>query len=87
MSLLNQPATDPRAQEHLVTRIQQPAARYILPEFRERTANGERVILVNDLAAKELCPPGWREHWAPSLRSFADCSVYELHVRDFRCGV
>jgi ATP-dependent Clp protease protease subunit len=26
-----------------VTRIQQPAARYILPEFRERTANGERL--------------------------------------------
>ncbi len=44
MSLLNQPATDPRAQEHLVTRIQQPAARYILPEFRERTANGERIM-------------------------------------------
>ena len=26
-----------------MTRIQQPAARYILPEFRERTANGERM--------------------------------------------
>jgi ATP-dependent Clp protease protease subunit len=26
-----------------VTRIHQPAARYILPEFRERTANGERL--------------------------------------------
>jgi ATP-dependent Clp protease protease subunit len=26
-----------------VTRIPQPAARYILPEFRERTANGERL--------------------------------------------
>ena len=43
MSPLHLPATDPRAQEHLVTRIQQPAARYILPEFRERTANGERM--------------------------------------------
>ena len=26
-----------------MTRIHQPAARYILPEFRERTANGERL--------------------------------------------
>lgn len=26
-----------------MSRIQQPAARYILPEFRERTANGERM--------------------------------------------
>ena len=43
MSLRYLPATDHRAQEHIVTRVQQPAARYILPEFRERTANGERV--------------------------------------------
>ena len=27
-----------------MTRIQQPSARYILPEFRERTANGERIM-------------------------------------------
>ena len=43
MSRLHPPMTETRAQEHLVTRIQQPAARYILPEFRERTANGERL--------------------------------------------
>ncbi len=43
MSPLRQPVTDPRAQEYLVTNIQQPSARYILPEFRERTANGERM--------------------------------------------
>jgi len=43
MSLRYLPATDHRAQEHIVTRVQQPAARYILPEFRERTPNGERV--------------------------------------------
>jgi ATP-dependent Clp protease protease subunit len=33
----------PRSQEPFVNRPHQPAARYILPEFRERTANGERL--------------------------------------------
>ena len=37
------PATASSFQEPPVTRIHQPAARYILPEFRERTANGERL--------------------------------------------
>jgi ATP-dependent Clp protease protease subunit len=32
-----------RPQEQAVSRTQAPAARYILPEFRERTANGERL--------------------------------------------
>ena len=37
------PLTHLRSQESLVSRSHQPAARYILPEFRERTANGERL--------------------------------------------
>ena len=37
------PLTHLRSQESLVSRSHQPAARYILPEFRERTANGARL--------------------------------------------
>jgi ATP-dependent Clp protease protease subunit len=43
MSTAHRAPTDHRPQEQAVTRTQAPAARYILPEFRERTANGERL--------------------------------------------
>lgn len=60
------------------------------------SANGERSLVV-DLTSSEACrllegkgqplaPPGWDtlHKEKPVLASFADISLYELHVRDFR---
>ncbi|HTW80335.1 MAG TPA: pullulanase-associated domain-containing protein, partial [Terracidiphilus sp.] len=38
---------------------------------------------ITDLDSDETKPDGWDESTSPSLRSFSDMSVYELHVRDF----
>jgi hypothetical protein len=46
--------------------------------------NGERTLLV-DMNSPALQPPGWWEHPVPGLHHWTDVSVYELHIRDFRC--
>jgi pullulanase len=38
---------------------------------------------ITDLDSDETKPDGWDEDKSPSLRSFSDLSIYELHVRDF----
>jgi pullulanase len=38
---------------------------------------------ITDLESDETKPAGWDGDTSPSLRSFSDMSVYELHVRDF----
>jgi pullulanase len=38
---------------------------------------------ITDLDSDETKPEGWDEDMSPSLRSFSDMSIYELHVRDF----
>ncbi|WP_263352239.1 pullulanase-type alpha-1,6-glucosidase [Acidicapsa acidisoli] len=38
---------------------------------------------ITDLDSDETKPQGWDEQNSPSLRSFSDLSLYELHVRDF----
>lgn len=55
------------------------------PYSRGLAANGERSLLVN-LGDPDVTPGGWGRHPLPSLGAWSDISVYELHVRDFRCG-
>ncbi len=38
---------------------------------------------ITDLDSDETKPAGWDEDASPTLRSFSDMSVYELHIRDF----
>src|SRR6202012_4032004 len=38
---------------------------------------------ITDLASGETKPAGWDEETSPTLSSFSDMSVYELHIRDF----
>jgi pullulanase len=38
---------------------------------------------ITDLDAKATKPLGWDQSTSPSLRSFSDMSLYELHIRDF----
>lgn len=38
-----------------------------------------------DLGDASTQPPGWAGHVAPALASLMDVSLYELHIRDFRC--
>ncbi len=38
---------------------------------------------ITDLDSYETKPPGWDWDTSPSLTSFSDMSVYELHIRDF----
>ena len=38
---------------------------------------------ITDLESDETKPAGWDEDSSPSLRSFSDMSIYELHIRDF----
>lgn len=44
--------------------------------------NGTKSRITN-LDSDETKPTGWDEDTSPSLRSFSDISIYELHVRDF----
>ena len=37
------------------------------------------------LDAPHLFPDGWRDHRPPALAAATDASIYELHIRDFRC--
>ena len=39
-----------------------------------------------DLGDAATQPPGWGGHAAPALLSLMDVSLYELHIRDFRCS-
>lgn len=54
------------------------------PYSLSTAANGERSHIV-DLDAPHLRPAGWDTHPVPPLNALTDISVYELHVRDFRC--
>ena len=56
----------------------------VLPCTPPPPANGERTLLV-DMTSPALQPPGWWEHPVPTVQHFTDISVYELHIRDFRC--
>ena len=56
------------------------------PYSRSLAANSARSHIV-DMRDAVLAPPGWAEHTAPRLDAWTDISVYELHVRDFRCAV
>lgn len=49
------------------------------------SADGQRTLLVN-LDSDLIKPEGWDNlaDEKPRLNSFADISIYELHVRDFR---
>jgi pullulanase len=38
---------------------------------------------ITDLDSRETKPPGWDEDTSPTLKSFSDMSLYELHIRDF----
>ncbi len=38
---------------------------------------------ITDLDSEETKPQGWDRSSSPSLRSFSDLSLYELHIRDF----
>ena len=38
---------------------------------------------ITDLESDETKPASWDEDTSPSLRSFSDLSLYELHIRDF----
>jgi pullulanase len=38
---------------------------------------------ITDLDSDETKPAGWDEDYSPSLRTFSDMSIYELHVGDF----
>ena len=38
---------------------------------------------ITDLESQQTKPEGWDEDTSPSLRSFSDLSLYELHIRDF----
>lgn len=54
------------------------------PYSRSLAANSARSHIV-DIRDAAL-PPGWAQHAAPRLDAWTDISVYELHVRDFRCA-
>ena len=49
------------------------------------SSDGQRTLLVN-LGSDTLKPEGWDKLAVekPKILSFADISIYELHVRDFR---
>ena len=47
-------------------------------------ADGARTQFAS-LDAPELKPDGWEGHSPPPLASHLDTSIYELHIRDFRC--
>nr|CAD1844009.1 unnamed protein product [Ananas comosus var. bracteatus] len=54
------------------------------PYARGLSSDGKRTWLV-DLDREDLKPAGWDElaDQKPSLHSFSDVSIYELHIRDF----
>lgn len=54
------------------------------PYARGLSADGKRTLLVN-LDCENLKPKGWDDLAVekPDLSSFADISIYELHIRDF----
>nr|CAD1843931.1 unnamed protein product [Ananas comosus var. bracteatus] len=54
------------------------------PYARGLSSDGKRTWLV-DLDCEDLKPAGWDElaDQKPSLHSFSDISIYELHIRDF----
>lgn len=54
------------------------------PYSRGLSANGERSLIV-DLNDPEVQPKGWTKLALekPTLNSFTDIAVYELHIRDF----
>jgi pullulanase/glycogen debranching enzyme len=49
------------------------------------SSNGKRTWLV-DIKSEKLKPSSWDKlaNEKPHLGSFADISIYELHIRDFR---
>jgi len=49
------------------------------------SSNGRRTLLVN-LKSEALKPEEWGKlaDEKPCIKSFADISIYELHIRDFR---
>lgn len=55
------------------------------PYARGLSPNGKRALLVN-LDHNYLKPSGWDvlADKKPTLSSFTDISIYELHIRDFR---
>jgi len=61
------------------------AAEATEPYARALTADGERCVFC-DLGAPGMAPPGWDGHAVPGLAQWTDVSVYELHIRDFRCA-
>ncbi|KAJ4800593.1 Pullulanase [Rhynchospora pubera] len=54
------------------------------PYARGLSSDGKRTLLV-DIKSEKLKPNGWDElaNGKPHLGSFADISIYELHIRDF----
>ncbi|ONK57269.1 uncharacterized protein A4U43_C10F18340 [Asparagus officinalis] len=54
------------------------------PYARGLSSDGMRTLLVN-LDCGKFKPPGWDDlaNGKPEFHSFADISIYELHVRDF----
>jgi hypothetical protein len=54
------------------------------PYSRCTAANGERSLVLSDMAAPDVVPAGWRGAPLPAV-AWSDISVYELHIRDFRC--
>ncbi|CAN1149305.1 Pullulanase 1, chloroplastic [Linum perenne] len=54
------------------------------PYARGLSSDGQRTLLV-DLASNDLKPEGWDKlaDYKPSVVSFSDITLYELHIRDF----
>ena len=53
--------------------------------LEKASSDGQRALLVN-LGSDTLKPKGWDKLAVekPEILSFADTSIYELHVRDYR---
>lgn len=63
-----------------------PLCSYCFPCLNRLSSDGKRTFLVN-FDSDILKPEGWDNlaNEKPEILSFSDISIYELHIRDFRC--